>query len=70
MYIIRSIKYYLIINGLNKMNVKKILLITLIAVAIFVSVSAVSAGWFDLNDDATNDIKTHEFNYVDRVSFI
>lgn len=51
------------------MDIKKILLISLIIVAIVASVSAVSAGWFDLNDDTADDIKTHEFNYVDMVSF-
>ena len=50
------------------MDIKKVLLITLIAIAIMVSVSVVNAGWFDSNDDV-EDIKTHEFNYVNKVSF-
>lgn len=51
------------------MDIKKIVLISLIVVAIVASVSAVSAGWFDSNDDTNADIKTHEFNYVDKVSY-
>lgn len=50
------------------MDVKRILLISLIALTILISISVVSAGWFDFNED-TADIKTHEFNYVDKVTF-
>lgn len=50
------------------MNIKKILLMSLIALAVIASVSAVSAGLFDFNDDAA-DLKTHEFNYVNKVKF-
>jgi len=50
------------------MDAKKILLISLIAVTIVASVSAVSAGWFDFNDESKN-LKTHEFNYSNRAIF-
>ena len=50
------------------MDVKKILLVALIAVAIVASVSAVSAGWFDFGEDKA-DVKTHEFNFSNSVIF-
>lgn len=50
------------------MNIKKIVLISIIAVAVIASVSAVSAGLFGWGDDSA-DLKTHEFNYVDKVTF-
>lgn len=50
------------------MDIKKALLITLIILAILGSVSVVSAGWFDFNEDNA-DVKTHEFNYANMVTF-
>ena len=52
----------------NKMDIKKVLLISLIVVVILVFVTAVSAWLFDFGNN-DEDIKTHEFKYVNKVTF-
>ena len=51
------------------MNKKQLALILIIFTIIIVSSAAVSAGLFDFNNKDNNDLKTHEFNYVNKVSF-